>query len=127
MFVGIHAMLAMQTKTPELAVSEQEAKDFTKAAQNVMRHYSVQTTQKTLDWIAFVGVTAGIYGTRIFAISVRKQAEKPASGEAFGQVVKFTGANRRAAAPEPEQPAAPVQPIFTPSTPMGEFEDGSGF
>lgn len=40
-----------------------------KAAQNVLRHYSVETTQKTMDWISFVGVTTMIYAPRIVAIS----------------------------------------------------------
>jgi hypothetical protein len=75
MFVGLHTMLAMQTNTPELAISEEEGKAFTMAAQNVLRHYSVETTQKTLDTIALVGVTFGIYAPRVVAINVRRRSE----------------------------------------------------
>jgi len=76
MFVGIHAMLAIQTNNPELMISDAEGKSFMNAAQNVMRHYSVETTQKTLDWIAFLGIGVGIYGTRVVAISNRRAVEK---------------------------------------------------
>lgn len=129
MFVGLHAMLAMQTKTPELAISEQEGRDFTKAAQNVMRHYSVQTTQKTLDWIAFAGVATGMYGTRAFAISVRRAAERKDSGER-GQVLRFPDRGRRAATEAaPADPGA--APAYEPSVPhpqdFGPGDEGSGF
>lgn len=76
MFVGLHALLAERTETPELAMTEPEAKQFMVAAQNVMRHYSVETTQKTLDWIAFAGCAAGIYGPRFAAIQINKR-KKP--------------------------------------------------
>ncbi len=76
LLVGVHALLAQVTETPEIAITEDEGKAFTKASQNVMRHYSVQTTQKTLDWIALFGVTASIYGPRIAAIGIRKRSER---------------------------------------------------
>lgn len=74
MFVGLHVLLAERTETPEIAISEQEGKDFMQAVQNVMRHYSVETTQKTLDWVALMGCTSGMYVPRIAAISMRKKA-----------------------------------------------------
>lgn len=79
MFVGLHVLLAERTNVPQLAISEQEGAQFLGAAQNVMRHYSVETTQKTLDWIAFAGVGAGIYFPRIAAIGIerRKNASRP--------------------------------------------------
>jgi len=120
----------MQLKTPELAITEQEGKDFTKAAQNVLRHYSVQTTQKTLDWVAFLGVAAGMYGTRAFAISARHAQERAAGAEPFGQVLKFPDRSRKAPAPAPggaapaaEAPAPAAEP-YSPSVPPGGFEPG---
>lgn len=77
MFVGLHAVLAGMSNTPELMLSEMEGDQFMKSAQNVMRHYSVTSTQKTLDWIAFAGCTAGIYAPRIIAIRMRKKGEAP--------------------------------------------------
>jgi hypothetical protein len=84
MFVGLHAMLARATDTPEIELTPDEGAAFMGAAQNVLRHYSVAATQKTLDWIAFAGVTSGIYGPRMFAIHMRRKAgqepRRPAAG-----------------------------------------------
>lgn len=77
MFVGIHAMLAMQTGVAELAISDDEGKAFTVSAQNVLRHYSVETTQKTLDWIAFFGTAGAIYLPRIASVAMTRKANKP--------------------------------------------------
>lgn len=76
MFVGLHALLADRTETPEIAITEEEGKAFMDAAQNVMRHYSVETTQKALDWTAFVGVAAGMYMPRVAAVGMRKRAQR---------------------------------------------------
>lgn len=121
MFVGLHATLAMMTKTPELQVSEQEGRDFMKAAQNVMRHYSVQSTQKTLDWLAFGGIAAGLYGTRAFAVSMRRNMETAGKREERGQVLQFPDRGRKAAEPEPA-----AAPVYAPSVPQGDPE-GGGF
>jgi len=76
MFVGLHALLAERTSTPELAISLDEGAAFMTAAQKVMRHYSVETTQKTLDIVAFMGTTAGIYMPRVAVIMMRHKAEQ---------------------------------------------------
>lgn len=86
MFVGVHAALAIRTNTPELMISDQEGKAFMSAAQNVLRHYSVETTQKTLDWIAFVGVTCSMYAPRALAIYVRTHNRAPVAPSAPGPV-----------------------------------------
>lgn len=72
MLVGVTVMLARATESPEFEVSAEEAKAWLGSAQNVMRHYSVQTTQKTLDWIALMGATGGIVAPRIVAAKIRK-------------------------------------------------------
>lgn len=72
--MGLHLLLADRTQTPEFAITEEEGKAFMDAAQNVMRHYSVETTQKALDWTAFAGVAAGMYMPRIAAVGMRKRA-----------------------------------------------------
>lgn len=89
MFVGIHAMLAMSTKTPELELSEDEGKQFMTCAQNVMRHYSVTATQKTLDWVAFVGCCTMIYGPRVAAIGFRRASEQQPKQEEKSNVIQF--------------------------------------
>lgn len=91
MFVGIHAVLAERTNTPELMISPDEGKQFMASAQNVMRHYSVQSTQKTMDWIAFGGYASMMYGTRFAAISMRKREEKKPQQQPPSNVVQMTG------------------------------------
>lgn len=92
MFVGLHALLADRTETPELAITEEEGKAFMDAAQNVMRHYSVETTQKVLDWTAFAGVAAGMYMPRVAAIGMRKRASKQSRPQAKPAPAKPNGA-----------------------------------
>lgn len=80
MFVGLHALLADRMEAPELAISDQEGKEFMANVQNVMRHYSVETTQKTLDWIALFGTASGMYVPRIAAVSIRRKMERRPQG-----------------------------------------------
>lgn len=80
MFVGIHVLLAQNTRTPEIAIRDDEGEQFLKSAENVLKHYSVTTTQKTIDWITFIGTASAIYGTRIVAIGARRRAEILARG-----------------------------------------------
>lgn len=102
MFVGVHAMLAMRTNIPELAITEQEGKAFMASAQNVMRHYSVETTQKTLDWVSFVGCVGSMYGTRFLAIVNRRSSEKPLRFK-----TPRADAGEKVVPLRPEQPTAP--------------------
>lgn len=75
MFVGLHVVASTQFNVPELSMDMAEGDQFMKSAQNVLRHYSVETTQKTLDWIAFGGTVMMIYGTRWGAYMIRKKTE----------------------------------------------------
>lgn len=125
MFVGVHAALAIRTNTPELAIEPDEGKAFMAAASKVMRHYDVRATQKTLDWIAFAGCCGSIYGTRAFAISARKAAER--EQRSGGKVIDFPFAPR----PRPEVATAPgapanAPPDYRPSVP-GEFTGSEEF
>ncbi len=74
--VGIHLGIAHATNSPEMTLADEEATGFLIAAQNVMRHYSIEATQRSLDWVAFFGCVAGIYGPRAVAIKVRRMEEK---------------------------------------------------
>lgn len=62
---------------PELFISEDEGDQFMKRAQAVAKHYSVETTQKTLDWIAFGGCAVGMYAPRVVALMMRRRAGQP--------------------------------------------------
>jgi hypothetical protein len=81
MFVGLHMMLADASGRPEWAITDDEGKNFVERAQNVLRHYSVEGTQKTLDWIAFGGCCVGMYGPRIVAVA-RNRAEETRANNA---------------------------------------------
>lgn len=110
MFVGLHVMLAERTQTPELAITEDEGKAFMEAAQNVMRHYSVETTQKALDWTAFIGCAAGMYMPRIAAVGMRKRASgKPRA---------------RSSQTPPAPPGATVVPIVPDMNGTAGFQEG---
>lgn len=103
MFVGVHMMLAVKTNTPELIIQQDEGEAFMKAGQNVLRHYSVEATQKTLDWLAFAGIGGGMYLTRGVAISARLTQERAERQVApRGQVLRF---RPRAGAPGAAPPA----------------------
>jgi hypothetical protein len=69
-------MLALQTGHEEIAIGEDEMSSWLGAAQKVARHYSVETTQKTLDWLAFGGMSAQVFGPRVVALSVKAGRSK---------------------------------------------------
>jgi hypothetical protein len=71
MLIGISTMLALQAGIEEIEVGPDEMNAWLGAAQKVARHYSVETTQKTLDWIAFVGISGQVFGTRALAVAVK--------------------------------------------------------
>lgn len=130
MFVGLHAALAVRTNTPELMIEPDEGKAFMKSAANVMRHYDVRATQKTLDWIAFIGCAGSIYGTRAFAIAARRAGERQAAQDG-GQVIQWPKPVRPRPEPaqEPAQagpPAGPAPADFVPSV-VGEYDGAAEF
>lgn len=131
MFVGMHATLAVLTNTPELSVSDDEGDAFMRAAQKVASHYSVQTTQKTIDWLAFMGVTANIYGTRAFAIQMRRNQEKARDDGPMGQVLRWPVKPRERRAEASDQSGvnvgAPMTEPFVPSVMPEADPDATGF
>lgn len=74
--LSIHSMAATMLKTPELVLDKEEAKNLSKAANDVAEHYSVAINPKTLAWLNFGMAVSMIYGTRIIAINARQKREK---------------------------------------------------
>src|SRR5271165_4658290 len=72
---GIHALLAAGLSSPELIMSESEAKIIASNAAAVMRHYDLQASQKAIDWGNLVVALGAFYGPRFISIGVRKRAE----------------------------------------------------
>lgn len=112
MFVGLHVMAASSLNVPELAMDMDEGTQFMKSAQNVLRHYSVETTQKTLDWIAFGGTCCMIYGTRFGAYMIRKRGEQEAARPAATVYQMPQRQPTSQNPPQPQQVDIPVEMDF---------------
>lgn len=78
---SLHLMAATFTKSPRLAVTEEEAKALSEASQKVARHYDYAISEKSMDWMNLWGTLGMVYGSRIFAAS-RERAEKRAEQQA---------------------------------------------
>lgn len=62
-------MLAVLTKTQELAIDKTEAETLATGVANVARHYDIGgASQKTLDWFNLIQALALVYGTRLYAV-----------------------------------------------------------
>ena len=108
LFVGLHVVIANASKTPEIALSMDEGKHIMGSAQNVLRHYGVQGTQKTTDWIAFVGAISIVYVPRMIAIAANKKA-RDAIGPAPHLQPQMQPAHVVADAP----PGSPAEELFS--------------
>lgn len=62
-------------KFPEMAVSEEEAKELSEAICNYLRHSNTVVSQKTKDLMVLVYAFAMIEGTRLIAVVNRKRHE----------------------------------------------------
>ena len=100
----MHALLARLTDCPELAMDEADAKTLFLAAQNVLRHYSLKSTQKTIDWITFTSVASFMYVPRVMLISQRRSQAAQRVKEVQPQATVFQfhpPSNGAAQEPEP--------------------------
>lgn len=59
-----------------MELAQEEANKLAILTHNVARHYPVGITQKQLDWGALIMACATIYGTRLTAIKIRREADK---------------------------------------------------
>ena len=75
----LHMMLGAVV-APELALSDDAAREYAAAIQNVNRHYNYKVfDQKTQDWLNLGMLISAVYGSRFVAIRNRKRAEFAAS------------------------------------------------
>lgn len=99
-------MLAQQTGIAEYQLNPDELDNWRISAENLARHYEIQTTQKTMDWASFIGASAFVFGTRAIAIS-----------NAYGERAKSKRSTRSAQVhtlrPVPPEAAAEIVPDFT--------------
>lgn len=103
LFVGLHVALAEITKTPELSLSMKEGEDITRATQNVLRHYSVETTQKTIDIAALVGTLAQVYGFRWGAYMLRTRSPRREPQRRTSPIVDVTPQPKANGAAHPQE------------------------
>jgi hypothetical protein len=70
--------LAMTFQAQELALTVEQADAYAIAAQDVMAHYDMGTTAKTMAWVNLMGAMGAIYWDKFKQVSARKSAEKAA-------------------------------------------------
>lgn len=105
----------------EIELSEEEAGKLSQASKEVLKHYPLGVSEKTLAWVNLAIVGGSIYGTRFMAYNIRKSAERKA------RIVNLTAAPSSGAAPPP--PPAPnghaanydLTPPFLTVPPEGEI------
>jgi hypothetical protein len=79
--------LSAVTKTPELALDPDEAKELAKAAAEVQKHYDTVIDPKTLAWVQLGMVAASVYGPRMIAVNIRLKNEKAQRRQQASNVV----------------------------------------
>lgn len=75
--VSIHFMGAKLMEIPELELSTEDARKFTKAVRNVASHYNVSVDPKKMALFQLATAVAGVYGPRAIAIYNRKKTVVP--------------------------------------------------
>lgn len=78
LLISIHVGLAAITKSPEWEIDEGEAKSLAAASARCARHYPIldKVGDKAIDHLNLISVLGGVYGTRIFAYSLRKSSNR---------------------------------------------------
>ena len=114
--VGLTETIAQWRNVPEIGLDPAEAKELMAATQNVLRHYSIETTQKGADFIALFGTLSMIVGTRIAAYNLRIRIEREQSQQRGFRptVVPMNGQPQQPQ--QPQQPSPEIQPHFDDSS-----------
>ena len=72
----IHAMLATQTKCPELVLSDVEADQLAQKITAIQKTFDVVVSERTKAVVELAICGATIYGSRAVQIAIRKKAER---------------------------------------------------
>ena len=98
-------------------MAEPEAKQFLAAWQNYLRHHSIAATQKTVDLMTALSVTAFLYGPRLVAVTDRRRGRRqnrPAAQAPSGSpgytapIFRFVPPSGPVRSVEPVEPAGPA-------------------
>lgn len=73
---SLHMMAAAATKTPELALDNQEASMMASAISAVQNHYDFDVSEEVTIWVNLITASAAIYGPRAIVIYNRKKKEQ---------------------------------------------------
>lgn len=73
---SVHAIAAVKTNCPELALDQKEANMLASALNAVQEHYGVEIPPEYAIWVNLVTACGMIYGPRIVQISSRKKRER---------------------------------------------------
>jgi hypothetical protein len=75
---SLHTMGAVLLKTPELEISEQEAKKLNDGITDVARYYTdAELPPKVQAWLNLLMVAGTVYGPRVIAIKIRSKNNRP--------------------------------------------------
>ena len=72
----VHAGIASVSKTPELALEEDEADSLAKATANVLQEFDIAPNPKVQAVVGLVVTSGTIYGSKIYLIRERKKEER---------------------------------------------------
>lgn len=75
--MSVHAGVAGMIATPELMLSEPEAKQLGQGLLELERCYPMAVDPRVLAWVNMTAICGMIYGPRIMAIRMRRQNERP--------------------------------------------------
>jgi len=80
--LSVHEIAAALVKTPELKLSDEEARNLAATSANVAQHYGIAPSEKTQAWIALMMALCVIYYPRFYLIGERRKEEKAAKAQA---------------------------------------------
>lgn len=119
MILSVHAVMACVVKEAEL--TEEEARKLADASREVMKHYPLGISDKTLAWVNLTLVAGNVYGPRAVAWGIRRATERRAKvvpirpGPAPAQAPQ-----QPAAAPVNGAPGIDLTPPFMTAPPVNE-------
>lgn len=88
--LSVHAGVAGLTSIPEIALAEDEAKELAKATIALEKAFPTNIDPRIFAVMNMVGISAAIYGPRIFAARMRMAEQKKAGeGPPKSEVVNF--------------------------------------
>lgn len=72
-----HLLLSAALQQPDLALSEDEAKEIAKASANVAKHYDLGASEKVVDWGNLFLCLGVVYAPRIYKVVSMNKKDKP--------------------------------------------------